>query len=44
MPYLNILHQVKTHFGKPTFVYQVSGEYAMMAFAAQQDGSIGINA
>ena len=29
MPYLDILHQVKTHFGKPTFVYQVSGEYAM---------------
>ena len=30
MPYLDIVHQVKTHFAKPTFVYQVSGEYAMM--------------
>ena len=36
MPYLDILHQVKSHFGKPTFVYQVSGEYAMMKAAAQQ--------
>ena len=36
MPYLDILHQVKTHFGKPTFVYQVSGEYAMMKAAALQ--------
>lgn len=29
MPYLDIVHRVKTHFGVPTFVYQVSGEYAM---------------
>ena len=36
MPYLDILHQVKTHFGKPTFVYQVSGEYAMMKAASMQ--------
>ena len=36
MPYLDILHQVKNHFGKPTFVYQVSGEYAMMKAASQQ--------
>jgi len=36
MPYLDILHQVKSHFGKPTFVYQVSGEYAMMKAAAMQ--------
>ena len=36
MPYLDILHQVKAHFGKPTFVYQVSGEYAMMKAAALQ--------
>ena len=35
MPYLDILHQVKQHFAKPTFVYQVSGEYAMLKAAAQ---------
>ena len=29
MPYLDIVHRVKTEFGVPTFVYQVSGEYAM---------------
>lgn len=36
MPYLDILHQVKAQFAKPTFVYQVSGEYAMMKAAALQ--------
>ena len=35
MPYLDILQQVKQRFGKPTFVYQVSGEYAMLKAAAQ---------
>jgi len=29
MPYLDIVHKVKQHFGVPTMVYQVSGEYAM---------------
>jgi porphobilinogen synthase len=29
MPYLDIVRRVKDHFGVPTFVYQVSGEYAM---------------
>ena len=29
MPYLDIVHRVKTEFRVPTFVYQVSGEYAM---------------
>lgn len=29
MPYLDIVHRVKSSFGVPTFVYQVSGEYAM---------------
>jgi porphobilinogen synthase len=29
MPYLDIVHRVKKQFGAPTFVYQVSGEYAM---------------
>ncbi|WP_150304762.1 porphobilinogen synthase [Pseudomonas saliphila] len=29
MPYLDIIRRVKDTFGAPTFVYQVSGEYAM---------------
>ena len=29
MPYLDIVHRVKTEFRVPTFVYQVSGEYSM---------------
>jgi porphobilinogen synthase len=37
MPYLDILQRVKAEFGVPTFVYQVSGEYAMLkAVAAAQ--------
>lgn len=36
MPYLDIVHRVKTQFGAPTLVYQVSGEYAMLMAAAQQ--------
>jgi len=35
MPYLDIVHRVKQRFGAPTFVYQVSGEYAMLKAAAQ---------
>ena len=35
LPYLDIVHRVKTEFGVPTFVYQVSGEYAMHMAAAQ---------
>jgi len=35
MPYLDIVRRVKDHFGVPTFVYQVSGEYAMLMAAAQ---------
>ena len=34
MPYLDIVARVKDAFGLPTFVYQVSGEYAMLAAAA----------
>ena len=34
MPYLDIVHRVKTEFGMPTFVYQVSGEYSMLMAAA----------
>ena len=36
MPYLDIIHRVKTNFGIPTFAYQVSGEYSMLAGAANQ--------
>lgn len=35
MPYLDVLRRVKDAFGAPTFVYQVSGEYAMLKAAAQ---------
>jgi porphobilinogen synthase len=34
MPYLDIVRRVKDTFGMPTFVYQVSGEYAMISAAA----------
>ena len=33
MPYLDIVARVKEAFGAPTFVYQVSGEYAMLMAA-----------
>ncbi len=35
MPYLDVCRRVKDNFGVPTFAYQVSGEYAMIAGAAQ---------
>jgi porphobilinogen synthase len=35
LPYLDIVRRVKDRFGVPTFVYQVSGEYAMLKAAAQ---------
>ncbi len=34
MPYLDIVRRVKDAFRMPTFVYQVSGEYAMLKAAA----------
>lgn len=34
LPYLDIVHRVKTTFGVPTLAYQVSGEYAMIQAAA----------
>ena len=34
LPYLDIVRRVKDEFGVPTFVYQVSGEYAMLKAAA----------
>lgn len=35
LPYLDIVRRVKDAFGRPTFAYQVSGEYAMIKAAAQ---------
>jgi porphobilinogen synthase len=34
MPYMDIIHRVKSKFKMPTFAYQVSGEYAMISAAA----------
>jgi len=34
MPYLDVVRRVKETFGAPTFVYQVSGEYAMLKAAS----------
>jgi porphobilinogen synthase len=39
MPYLDVIRRVKDNFAMPTFGYQVSGEYAMIA-AASQNGWI----
>jgi porphobilinogen synthase len=36
MPYLDIVRRVKERFAVPTFVYQVSGEYAMLMAAGGQ--------
>jgi porphobilinogen synthase len=36
MPYLDIVRRVKDTYQAPTFVYQVSGEYAMLKAAGQQ--------
>lgn len=35
MPYLDIVRRIKDQFGAPTFVYHVSGEYAMLKAASQ---------
>jgi porphobilinogen synthase len=35
LPYLDIVRRVKQEYGVPTFVYQVSGEYAMLKAAFQ---------
>lgn len=40
LPYLDVVREVKDTFGVPTFVYQVSGEYAMLAGAIQNGWSI----
>ena len=39
LPYLDIVRRVKDTFGAPTFVYQVSGEYAMLMAASATAGS-----
>ncbi len=36
MPYLDIVRRVKDAFAVPVFAYQVSGEYAMLAAAAER--------
>ena len=38
MPYLDVLKAVKDKFQMPTFVYQVSGEYAMLKAAIEKNG------
>ena len=35
MPYLDVIRRVKDAYGAPTYVYQVSGEYAMLKAAVQ---------
>lgn len=37
MPYLDIVRRVKDEFAVPTFAYQVSGEYAMLQAAFQNN-------
>ncbi len=42
LPYLDVVRRVKDEFGAPTYVYQVSGEYAMLRAAVDAgwlDGS-----
>ena len=36
MPYLDIVHRVKSELGVPTYVYHVSGEYAMLEAASEK--------
>ena len=36
LPYMDVISQVKEAFGMPTFVYNVSGEYAMVRGAGDQ--------
>jgi porphobilinogen synthase len=33
LPYLDVLYRVKQQFRRPTYAYQVSGEYAMIKAA-----------
>jgi porphobilinogen synthase len=36
LPYIDILWRVRERFGKPTAVYHVSGEYAMVKAAVEK--------
>lgn len=36
LPYLDIVHRVRTTFGLPTFAYHVSGEYSMVMAAVER--------
>jgi len=36
MPYLDIVSRVKREFGMPTYAYQVSGEYSMLAGSVER--------
>jgi len=36
MPYLDLVYRVREKFGVPTFAYQVSGEYSMLAGAIER--------
>jgi len=36
LPCLDVLHRVKQHFARPTCIYQVSGEYAMLMAAVER--------
>jgi porphobilinogen synthase len=36
LPYLDILWRVRERFGRPTAVYHVSGEYALIKAAAEK--------
>jgi len=37
MPYLDIIHRIKSRFEAPVFAYQVSGEFAMIQYASQHN-------
>ena len=36
LPYLDVIHRIRTHFNLPVAAYQVSGEYAMIKAAAEK--------
>ena len=36
LPYLDVIHRLKTHFGVPVAAYHVSGEFAMLKAAGAQ--------
>lgn len=40
LPYLDIIWRIKENFGIPTFAYNVSGEYAMLRYAADSNAIV----